>query len=707
MILADFFCIIYTMVKKTIYLVLILLLIATAVFAKRRKAARRSDIEPIRQLIFRERFEDALDLISPLELSDPLLWQRGYALLGLNRFSEALDAFEELSPSPYRDYAICLCYEGMNRAEKAIEILSAADFPPPLDRKGDNLLYRLLRDIDDYPRAREQIQRLRDLYPEHYSRRWTEVERLEIEIAQGDDAAALQTFDHIMRNRADQHAMNAARLMEDRIKSPDRVLALAETFYNRKAYGDALKQYQRYIETESGRADGKAHYRIARSNDRLGRYSKALDLYRELASKKLFNDGWAAYGEIRCLRKLKRYDEALAVLEKTEPEWKSTSAAPYVKWEGYEIGRETKDYLLAGKWASRLADDHPTHEYGDNAFVLAGIFFHLGGDEPAARKYFNKIDNSGYFSSESFKNIGRYWSARTGGGLVPESDDLPDFYTYHHEKGINRLNVPSSPGQKPTKTDLKPLLSAAGFDSTPLDTTDAHYLWGRFFAKIGIYRWASWEYEEFLAENTGMHRTTAALDLIDEFSELGLTNLAYELGLDVAAHYRVNSKDVPDGILMLEYPVFFTDRLWDLGSEYAIDPLFVLSVMRQESRFDIKATSWADARGLMQVIPSTGSTIARELSISDFRTEDLYDPEISQLFGTYLLSKLIRRTGSPYTALAAYNAGETPLSRWQDFPGAEDDMLLFTELVDYGETRRYIRKVMENYIRYSELYIKE
>ncbi len=644
-----------------------------------------------------------------LPVSDALLWQKGYALLGLERFEEAQDAIEELSASPYRDYAIIRCLNGMDEHKDALEILKKADFPTPLDKKGEEIRYRIYKEEKDYAACLDQIARLRDLFPESYSRRWTEVERLRTQINMGDDNGALTTFGHIMRERGDHHALNAARLMQDRVKSPEHMHWLAETFYNRNQWGDALKFYEKYQQTEKGKADGKTHFRIARCNDKLGRYSKALGLYRELSAKKLFNDGWAAYGEIRCLRKLGRYDEALTILEKSEPDWKGTSAAPYAKWEGYEIGREQKDYLLAGKWASRLADDHPTHELGDNAFVLAGVFFHLGGDDAAARKYFDKIYGSGYFSAESFKNIGRYWPTRVDGTKPPEvEDNLPDFYTHHYNSGSDHVDVADSPGPMPDmeahRSEIDSLLRAAGFDETPPDRENSHYMWGRFFAQIGIYRWAEWEFDLFFEEYPSIHRTTGGLELFYELSDLGMTNSAYELGLDIAARYRNQSNDIPDAIYTLEYPVFYAERLWELGREYAIDPLFVLSVMRQESRFDIKATSWADARGLMQVIPSTGRTIARELSVTDFEPSMLYDPELSQRFGTYLLSKLIRSTGSPYTAVAAYNAGETPLTRWQSFPGADTDMLLFTELVDYGETRRYIRRVMENYIRYTLIY---
>ena len=73
-------------------------------------------------------------------------------------------------------------------------------------------------------------------------------------------------------------------------------------------------------------------------------------------------------------------------------------------------------------------------------------------------------------------------------------------------------------------------------------------------------------------------------------------------------------------------------------------------------------------------------------------------------FGGSHLAELVEKTGSYYSALAAYNAGEKPIKRWLQVPGTRDDPLLFTEIVDYAQTRHYIRIVMENYFRYRQLW---
>ena len=96
----------------------------------------------------------------------------------------------------------------------------------------------------------------------------------------------------------------------------------------------------------------------------------------------------------------------------------------------------------------------------------------------------------------------------------------------------------------------------------------------------------------------------------------------------------------------------------------------------------------------MQVVPETGLAEARRLGIPWHGVETLYDPEANIAIGSaYLRQMLDKYGGKPYFAMAGYNAGPTPLRRWQSQrPTMDPDFWI--ETISYGETRDYVARVL-------------
>ncbi|MFL5733037.1 MAG: lytic transglycosylase domain-containing protein, partial [Chloroflexia bacterium] len=137
-----------------------------------------------------------------------------------------------------------------------------------------------------------------------------------------------------------------------------------------------------------------------------------------------------------------------------------------------------------------------------------------------------------------------------------------------------------------------------------------------------------------------------------------------------------------------------------------IDPLVVYSLMRQESQFVPDARSHADARGLTQVIPSTGQGIADQLGDADFQSFDLYMPIVNIRYGTYYLaSNLPQFDRKLFPTLAAYNAGPGNAARWLA-GSALIDPDLYAERIDLFETADYLEQVYLNYGFYRSIYGK-
>ena len=154
----------------------------------------------------------------------------------------------------------------------------------------------------------------------------------------------------------------------------------------------------------------------------------------------------------------------------------------------------------------------------------------------------------------------------------------------------------------------------------------------------------------------------------------------------------------------LRYGLYYRDLVEPAALENNFDLLFLYSVLRQESLFEGFVRSSAGARGLMQIVPSTGASVAGQMAWPPF-FEDymLYQPNVSIRLGAhYLASNRDLLGGDMYAALAAYNGGPGNALAWQAIAG--DDPDLFLEVVRFAETRDYIRGVYEIYNIYRTLY---
>jgi soluble lytic murein transglycosylase-like protein len=153
----------------------------------------------------------------------------------------------------------------------------------------------------------------------------------------------------------------------------------------------------------------------------------------------------------------------------------------------------------------------------------------------------------------------------------------------------------------------------------------------------------------------------------------------------------------------LLYPVLERETLSQSARSVDVDPALVAGLIRQESSFNPRATSPVGARGLMQVMPDVGRSLARSRKIAGYTDESLYDPALNIRFGTSHLANLLRRGRPLVQVLAAYNAGESRVSRWEQRTGATDPEM-FTERISFVETRDYVRAIIRNQAFYRELY---
>jgi soluble lytic murein transglycosylase len=157
------------------------------------------------------------------------------------------------------------------------------------------------------------------------------------------------------------------------------------------------------------------------------------------------------------------------------------------------------------------------------------------------------------------------------------------------------------------------------------------------------------------------------------------------------------------------YPLAYSEIIGKVSEKYYVDPFIILSVIREESRFDEEALSPAGALGLMQLMPFTAKRMAERTGVDPTgieSDEDIMLPLQNITLGTSYLKQLLEEFRSVPLAVAAYNAGDDPVRRWlKARPYLEVDE--FIEDIPYDETRRYVKRVMRSYFMYKRIYRRE
>ena len=161
-----------------------------------------------------------------------------------------------------------------------------------------------------------------------------------------------------------------------------------------------------------------------------------------------------------------------------------------------------------------------------------------------------------------------------------------------------------------------------------------------------------------------------------------------------------------DAVREITLPLRHEDIIRQQAADKDIDPALIAAVIYEESKFRDQ-TSRAGARGLMQITPATAAFIARDSGGTAFTQADLATPQVNISYGAYYLRYLLRRyDGDIPLAVAAYNAGETNVSRWVAEAGGADGFDADRD-IPFPETRTYLDGVLERRDEYREHYADE
>lgn len=166
------------------------------------------------------------------------------------------------------------------------------------------------------------------------------------------------------------------------------------------------------------------------------------------------------------------------------------------------------------------------------------------------------------------------------------------------------------------------------------------------------------------------------------------------------AIFTLAKADVWDD-LNLRFPIFYQQSILDNAAERAVDPAVIFGLIRQESAFDQEAASPVGARGLMQIMPTTGLQIARELNEPWVSARVLYDPVVNIKYGAFYYGKLLQQFNGHFAlAAAAYNAGPHRVKSWMPTTSIAAD--IWVETIPFKETRRYVSSVLSYALIYQQ-----
>jgi soluble lytic murein transglycosylase len=355
----------------------------------------------------------------------------------------------------------------------------------------------------------------------------------------------------------------------------------------------------------------------------------------------------------------------------------------------YAIGRiqqEAGRYDEAFDTYDRLAREQPRASVANESRWRAGWVRYLAGDLRGAAAYFEAIAADG---PSSVHVAAEYWAARiramlkdpdAEGALATVASDHPT--TYYGGLAAERLGrvVP----------DVTANVVAPPPAAFPDDLSGAHGTRARALAALGL---------------TGLARRE--LDAVgDEAPRLLLAQAYTAVSAPGAAlqSARGLAPDADETARRFLYPLGFWPVVEREARARGLDPLLVASLIRQESLFLPDAVSPADAHGLMQLLPRTAREVAGDAGLTPAEARSLDVVPTNVRLGTTLLRRLLDRyDGSHAKALAAYNAGEDAVAKWERRYGTRSDDE-FTELISFRETRDYVKLVLQNLQVYRQLY---
>lgn len=472
-------------------------------------------------------------------------------------------------------------------------------------------------------------------------------------------------------------------------------LARAETLFQARRWAGAKSSYERVKPFVSGAERDRVMVRIAGAEIALGRYREGRDALRPylngaVAEEANFHFVAAARG-----LKLKADHEQLAraYVERfpaspLAEEVLNNLASAYIidddDANADAVFREMLERFPAGRFAERAAWKAGWWAYRQGRFTDAILYFDQGAS---------------HFPRSDYRPSWLYWSARAAqqaGDIETGVARLRLTATDYHNSYYGRLALKRLEGERGGR--VTPTLQRLPLPPAAIPTS------GRIASllSVGLNREAMNElqYAQRVWGDSPQLQATIAVT----HKRLGNVRAGINAMKRAYPQYlAAGGETLPSEILQVIFPVDYWPLLQKYSKERNLDPYVVAALVAQESNFDPVVRSSANAYGLMQVLPSTGRSYARKLGVRPFSTRRLTEADVNVRLGTQIFADTIRKFGGVHFALAAYNAGDSRVLKWQrEKPGLPQDE--FIDDIPFPETQNYVKRILGTAEDYRHLY---
>ena len=418
-----------------------------------------------------------------------------------------------------------------------------------------------------------------------------------------------------------------------------------------------------------------------------------------------------------------------------------------------ETERSTSDEEAVERTLNDLRRFGPASPWLEQALLSAGNMYLLKRDYDRAIDYFRELQqrfpNGGRASSAHWKAAWltfrqlRIEEARQGFeqqiALYPDSAEVPNalywrarlaeeegnpamaqaFYQklsdrfrnyYYAELGRQRLKALH--GASPTEDaphyalldHISPLSTAGKIAATDPPDDNLRVARARLLSNGALADMAVRELQS-AASKDEEGGTWAPPEMARVYQDLG----RYDRGIQIMKratpnYFAVDLPDLPRPYWEALFPKAYWTDLRKYSALNGLDPYLVASLIRQESEFNALALSRANAVGLMQLLPKTGKTVARQVKLRGYSAPQLFTPAVNLQLGTRYFKDMVDKYNGQFEyALAAYNAGTDRVADWLG-QGHYRDAKEFVESIPFTETREYVQAILRNASVYRQLY---
>ncbi len=414
--------------------------------------------------------------------------------------------------------------------------------------------------------------------------------------------------------------------------------------------------------------------------------------------EKLKNDAGLNYDRLKWRRKKGRVDSSVEILMKIKND-KDYLVMPEKWWKEREIISRKLIYKKKYEIAYKITSEHGMTagaEFAEAEWMSGWIALSFLKDPLMAKDHFhNFYKNVSYPISTS---RGAFWLGRTYEKLGDKEKSLKWYQeaskyltTYYGQLAFLKLD----PNGKFTLSD-----------DIDVDNKYRYIFYNKELVKI-IYLLDELKKDKY-TKHILRH---LANDNIKKGSEKLAAELAtsierYDFAIQVSkiASYQKRFHN------QFNYPIISTPKT--INGRKIPESAFILSIIRQESEFDLSANSHAGAKGLMQLMPYTAKLVSKQAKLPYSKSRLTTDPEYNINLGSHYIAGLILQYDGAYPfATAAYNAGPNRVKYWKkinkDPQKKQVDYIDWVELIKFRETRNYVQRVLENYNVYRYILEKK